>query len=72
MDTTSDTISLPRPVLEGLSGVSASFTERMHELLEKNSDETISASEKRELEVLVRMAKLDQAVTLALQLPKRP
>ena len=71
MDMSGNTITLPRPLLEGLSGISASFTERMHELLEKNSDGTISANEKRELEVLVRVAKLDQVVTLALQLPNR-
>jgi hypothetical protein len=61
------TLTLPRPILAGLSGVSASFADRMHGLLDKNSDGTISAQEKSELEALVRIAQLDQIVTLALQ-----
>jgi hypothetical protein len=72
MDMKSDTVPIPRSVLAGLAGVSASFTGRMHELLEKNTEGTIGADEKRELEVLVRVAQLDQVVTLALQLPNRP
>ena len=72
MNADNDTVAIPRPILAGLSGVSASFTERMHELLEKNSEGTIGVSEKRELEVLVRVAKIDQVVTLALQLPSGP
>ena len=73
MDTQDDniTITIPRPVLAGLSGISASFTNRMHELLEKNSEGTISAGERRDLELLVRVAQLDQVVTLALQLPNK-
>ncbi len=72
MDMKQDTVAIPRSILAGLAGVSASFTERMHELLGKNTEGTISNGEKRELEVLVRVAQLDQIVTLALQLPNEP
>jgi len=74
MDTQGDniTITVPRPVLTGLAGVSASFTNRLHELLEKNTEGTIDAGERRELDLLVRVAQVDQVVTLALQLPKEP
>jgi len=72
MDIKGDTITVPRPVLEGLSGISATFADRMHELLDKNSEGTISMEEKRILEMLVKVAKLDQVVTLALEISSRP
>jgi hypothetical protein len=64
------TVTFPRPVLTGLAGISASITDRLHALLEKNTEGVINATEKQELEGLVRIAQVDQIVTMALQLPR--
>jgi hypothetical protein len=74
MESTIDnvTVTIPRPLLAGLARVTASLTERMHELLEKNTENIISEAEKKELESLVRLSQLDQIVTLALHSSKNP
>ena len=66
------TISVPRKVLSEIVQLSAEFTDRMHELLERNTNGTLAASEKAELETLVRVAEFGQIVSMALQPAKAP
>ena len=60
------TFSVPRAVLSDISRLSAELTDRMHELLERNSDGKLSPNESAELQTLVRMAEFGQIVSLAL------
>ena len=47
--------------------LSDALTERMHELLERNTDGTLSATERAELETLVHMAQFSQMVATAIR-----
>lgn len=71
MTQTSDPImfSVPRSVLSDIAQLSGELTNRMHELLERNTDEQLGPVERSELETLVRMAQFSQIVSLALQSP---
>jgi hypothetical protein len=60
------TFSVPRDVLSDIAKLSNDLTDRMHELLERNTDGSLSANEQSELETLVRMAQFGQIVSLAL------
>lgn len=66
------TISVPRNILSEIAHLSAELTDRMHELLERNTDGQLTASEKSELETLVRMAEFGQIVSMALQPQANP
>jgi hypothetical protein len=66
------TISVPRAVLDELANLSADFVERMHELLERNTDGQLNASEKLELERLVRIAEFGQIISTALRHQGQP
>ena len=59
------TISVPRRVLSDIVQLSAELTERMHELLERNTDARLGPVEKAELETLVRIAEFGQIVSMA-------
>jgi hypothetical protein len=61
------TFSVPRAVLSDIVQLSSELTDRMHELLERNTDGQLSATEKAELETLVRVAQFGEIVSLALQ-----
>jgi aromatic ring-cleaving dioxygenase len=61
------TFSVPRAVLADIVQLSAELTDRMHELLERNTDNKLGPTEKAELETLVRVAEFGQIVSLALQ-----
>jgi hypothetical protein len=61
------TFSVPRAVLSDIVQLSSELTDRMHELLERNTDGQLSATEKTELETLVRVAQFGEIVSLALQ-----
>jgi hypothetical protein len=61
------TISVPRTVLSDIVQLSGDFTDRMHDLLERNTDGQLVSTEKAELETLVRMAEFGQSVSMALQ-----
>lgn len=50
----------------------AGLLDRMHELLERNSDNALSAVEQEELKTLVQMAQFGQIVSMALQSPAHP
>jgi hypothetical protein len=60
-------ISVPRAVLSTIVDLSAELTDRMHQLLERNTDGDLRSHEKAELETLVRVAELGQIVSMALQ-----
>jgi hypothetical protein len=64
------TVSVSRTVLAGIVELSAELADRMHQLLERNTDGQLGATEKAELETLVRMAEFGQIVSMALQ-PQR-
>jgi len=61
------TISIPRDVLTDILQLSGELTDRMHELLERNTDGRLGPTEKSALETLVRMAEFGQIVSLAVQ-----
>jgi hypothetical protein len=66
------TFSVPRTVLTDIVQLSAELTDRMHELLERNTNGELGSTEKAELETLVRMAEFGQIVSLALQSQVQP
>jgi len=66
------TITLPRSAVGDVVALSASLTERMHDLLERNTDGALSAVERAELETLVEMAQFGQIVSMALQSAIKP
>ena len=61
------TVSVPRDILADIVEVSAGLADRMHELLERNTDGALTPTETSELESIVRIAELGQIATLALQ-----
>ena len=66
------TFSIPRTVLSDIVRLTDELTDRMHSLLERNTDGQLAPSEKAELETLVRMAEFGQIVSLALRAPGTP
>lgn len=66
------TVSIPRTVLSDIVELSAELTDRMHELLERNTDGKLGRIEKAELETLVRMAEFGQIVSMALGQQVKP
>ena len=66
------TFSVSRSILADIVQLSAELTDRMHELLERNTDGSLTPTEKAELESLVRMAQFGQIVSVALQPQSRP
>ena len=60
-------VSIPREVLTDIVQLSAGLTDRMHELLERNTNGQLSPLEKSQLETLVQMAEFSQIVSLALR-----
>jgi hypothetical protein len=66
------TFSVPRNLLTDIVRLTDDLTDRMHELLEANTDGALTPSERAELETLVRMAEFGQIVSTALQPPGVP
>jgi hypothetical protein len=60
------TFSVPRTVLSDIVRLSADLTDRMHELLERNTDGQLNPNERAELETLVHIAEFGQIISLAL------
>jgi hypothetical protein len=58
------TLTIPPHVAAELPRLSAELNERMHELLERNTDGALSDIERRELDTLVRMAGFGQILEL--------
>jgi len=70
MSSTADdtlTLTFPRSAIGDVVSISQSLLDRMHELLEQNTDGNLSPIEREELETLVKMAQFSQLVSLALQ-----
>ena len=61
------TISIPRNILASIVELSLEMTDRMHQLLEKNTAGDLRPREKVELESLVRIQELAQITALALR-----
>jgi hypothetical protein len=66
------TFSVPRTVVTDIVHLSGDLAERMHDLLEPNSDGQLSRIERRELETLVRVAEFGQIVSMPLQTQGTP
>jgi hypothetical protein len=60
-------ISIPRDLVPSLPSLSRGLTDRMHGLLERNTEGTLNAVEREELETLVHMAQFAQILTMAVQ-----
>ena len=61
------TLTLPRSLLPELPALTRSLNDRMHELLERNTEGTLSDSERAELETLVQVAQVIQVLAMAAQ-----
>jgi hypothetical protein len=61
------TFSIPRTILSDLVNRSGELAERMHALLERNTDGDLSPTERAELEALVRIAEFGQIASIALE-----
>ena len=59
------TVTLPRSTVGGILALSAELTDRMHALLERNTDGALGPVERAELETLVQMAHFGQIVSMA-------
>lgn len=65
------TVSIPRTLLSDIVHLSDDLTDRMHELLERNTDGKLKPAERAELATLVRIAEFGQIVSMALEAPQR-
>lgn len=63
-ETDSVVLTIPRALLPDLSRLATELNDRMHELLERNTDGTLSDAERLELEQLVHMAQFAQIVNM--------
>ncbi len=61
------TFSVPRALLSDISRLSGELTDRLHVLLERNTEGELNPTESAELQTLVQMAQFSQIVTYALQ-----
>lgn len=58
-------LTIPRALARELPALSDELNDRMHELLERNTDGELSPVERAELETLVRMAQFAQMLSMA-------
>lgn len=61
-------LTVPRGVLTELQSLTPEFTDRLHHLLERNTDNSLSPAELKELQYLVRISQFSQIVSMALAL----
>ena len=61
------TLRFPRKAVGEITSISDSLVDRMHALLERNTDGKLSPIERKELETLVKMAQFAQLVSMAVQ-----
>ena len=66
------TFTLPRSAIPDVITLSDTLLDRMHDLLERNTDGALSSIEREELDTLVKMAQFGQIVSMALKLPPKP
>jgi len=60
------TLTVPRSAVSDVLSLSAALLDRMHDLLERNTEGTLSPDEREALETLVQMAQFGQIVSMAL------
>jgi hypothetical protein len=60
-------LTLPRSLVPELPALSKSLTDRMHGLLERNTEGTLTAAEREELETLVQMAQFAEILAMAVE-----
>ncbi|HEY8751698.1 MAG TPA: hypothetical protein VIM11_27205 [Tepidisphaeraceae bacterium] len=65
--TDSVNITVPRAMLSTIVELSAELNDRMHQLLEKNTNGNLRSHEKAELETLVRMPEFGQIISMAME-----
>ena len=67
MDASSDlvTLNLPRALVREIPRLSQELNDRMHALLERNTEGVLTATERAELETLVQMAQFAQLLAMA-------
>ena len=61
------TLTLPRSAIPDVVRLSATLLDRMHELLERNTDGSLSPIERAHLETLVHMAQFGQMIATAMR-----
>ena len=61
------TLTLPRSMLPELPALARSLNDRMHALLERNTEGTLVETERAELETLVQVAQIVQILAMAAQ-----
>jgi hypothetical protein len=59
------TVTIPRAIAGEIPSISAQLNERMHELLERNTEGGLNAVERAELETLVQMTQFAQLLAMA-------
>jgi hypothetical protein len=60
-------LTLPRSLVPELPTLSQSLNDRLHALLERNTDGALTKVEREELETLVQMAQFAQILVMAAQ-----
>ncbi len=60
-------LSIPRALAPELPALSQGLTDRMHALLERNTEGALTATEREELETLVEMAQFAQILATDVQ-----
>jgi hypothetical protein len=60
-------LTIPRALVSELPSLSRGLTDRMHALLERNTEGTLNPTEREELETLVDMAQFAQLLVMAAQ-----
>jgi hypothetical protein len=58
-------LTIPRAMVPELPSLSRGLTDRMHALLERNTEGNLNAAEREELETLVEMAQFAQILATA-------
>jgi hypothetical protein len=61
------TVTLPRSTVRDVLSLSSDLNERMHALLERNTDGQLTPTERSELEALVRVAEIGQILSMSLR-----
>ncbi len=63
------TVRVPRSIASVLPSLSDDLTNRMHELLERNTEGQLNPIERAELETLVQMAQVAQILAMMVRSP---
>jgi hypothetical protein len=59
------TLTIPRSILPELPSLARGLNDRMHDLLERNTEGALAEIERTELETLVQMAQIAQILAMA-------